>query len=82
LFSTRPERNSGAPTFPCPKRLRVRYASRWVACAVCRTDLHVVDGELPGPKLPLIPGHQVVGRVVEGGERFEPGKRIGIPWLG
>jgi alcohol dehydrogenase, propanol-preferring len=53
-----------------------------VACAVCRTDLHVVDGELPDPKLPLVPGHQIVGRVVEGGEHFEPGERIGIPWLG
>jgi alcohol dehydrogenase, propanol-preferring len=50
------------------------------ACAVCRTDLHVVDGELPDPKLPLVPGHQIVGRVVEGG-RFESGERIGIPWL-
>jgi alcohol dehydrogenase, propanol-preferring len=46
------------------------------ACAVCRTDLHVVDGELPDPKLPLIPGHQVVG-VVEG-----DGRRVGVPWLG
>jgi propanol-preferring alcohol dehydrogenase len=52
------------------------------ACGVCRTDLHVVDGELPDPKLPLVPGHQVVGRVVEGGERFAPGDRVGIPWLG
>jgi propanol-preferring alcohol dehydrogenase len=52
------------------------------ACAVCRTDLHVVDGELPDPKLPLVPGHQIVGRVVEGGARFESGERIGIPWLG
>jgi alcohol dehydrogenase, propanol-preferring len=52
------------------------------ACAVCRTDLHVVDGELPDPKLPLVPGHQIVGRVVEGGGHFEPGERIGIPWLG
>jgi alcohol dehydrogenase, propanol-preferring len=51
-------------------------------CAVCRTDLHVVDGELPDPKLPLVPGHQIVGRVLEGGERFEPGERSGIPWLG
>jgi alcohol dehydrogenase, propanol-preferring len=46
------------------------------ACGVCRTDLHVVDGELPNPKLPLVPGHQVVGRVVDTGER------VGIPWLG
>src|ERR671919_1389761 len=52
------------------------------ACGVCRTDLHVVDGELPDPKLPLIPGHQVVGSVIAGGERFAPGQRIGIPWLG
>jgi alcohol dehydrogenase, propanol-preferring len=52
------------------------------ACGVCRTDLHVVDGELRDPKLPLIPGHQVVGRVVEPGERFPAGARVGIPWLG
>jgi alcohol dehydrogenase, propanol-preferring len=55
------------------------------ACAVCRTDLHIVDGELPEPKLPLIPGHQIVGVVEgvgEGVERFLPGDRVGIPWLG
>ncbi len=55
------------------------------ACAVCRTDLHVVDGELPDPKLPLIPGHQIVGTVEEVGERverFAPGERVGVPWLG
>jgi alcohol dehydrogenase, propanol-preferring len=52
------------------------------ACAVCRTDLHILDGELDEPKLPLVPGHQIVGRVVEGGERFEPGERVGVPWLG
>jgi alcohol dehydrogenase, propanol-preferring len=55
------------------------------ACGVCRTDLHVVDGELPEPRLPLVPGHQVVGRVVESGdgaERFDPGARVGLPWLG
>jgi alcohol dehydrogenase, propanol-preferring len=55
------------------------------ACAVCRTDLHVVDGELPDPKLPLIPGHQIVGTVEEVGgrvERFAPGDRVGVPWLG
>lgn len=52
------------------------------ACGVCRTDLHVVDGELPEPKLPLVPGHQIVGTVVAGGERFDAGERIGIPWLG
>jgi propanol-preferring alcohol dehydrogenase len=52
------------------------------ACAVCRTDLHVVDGELPDPKLPLVPGHQIVGRVAGGGQRFVEGERVGIPWLG
>jgi propanol-preferring alcohol dehydrogenase len=52
------------------------------ACGVCRTDLHVVDGELPDPKLPLVVGHQIVGRAVRGGERFAPGERVGVPWLG
>ena len=55
------------------------------ACAVCRTDLHVVDGELPDPKLPLVPGHEIIGTVVEKGEaadRFAVGDRVGVPWLG
>jgi alcohol dehydrogenase, propanol-preferring len=52
------------------------------ACAICRTDLHVLDGELARPKLPLVLGHQIVGRVVEGGERFGEGERVGVPWLG
>jgi propanol-preferring alcohol dehydrogenase len=52
------------------------------ACGICRTDLHVVDGELTRPKLPLVPGHQIVARVVEGGERFGEGQRVGVPWLG
>ena len=59
--------------------LRVR------ACAVCRTDLHVVDGELPRPALPLIPGHEIVGTVEArgpGADRFAIGTRIGVPWLG
>jgi propanol-preferring alcohol dehydrogenase len=56
-----------------------------IACGVCRTDLHIVDGELPEPKLPLILGHQIVGRVALAGERvdrFRPGDRAGVPWLG
>jgi alcohol dehydrogenase, propanol-preferring len=57
---------------PGPGQLLVRVA----ACGVCRTDLHVVDGELPDPTLPLVPGHQIVGRVEASGER------VGIPWLG
>ena len=55
------------------------------ACAVCRTDLHIVDGELTEPKLPLIPGHQIVGTVIQMGERvnqFKLGDRVGVPWLG
>jgi len=55
------------------------------ACAVCRTDLHIVDGELADPKLPLIPGHEIVGRVESVGDRvnrLRPGDRVGIPWLG
>ncbi|HTP57761.1 MAG TPA: zinc-dependent alcohol dehydrogenase family protein [Spirochaetia bacterium] len=55
------------------------------ACGVCRTDLHIVDGELKEPKLPLVPGHQVVGTVVQAGagvDGFSSGQRVGIPWLG
>jgi alcohol dehydrogenase, propanol-preferring len=55
------------------------------ACGVCRTDLHVVDGELPDPKLPIIPGHEIVGTVVQQGpgvDAFKPGERIGVPWVG
>jgi propanol-preferring alcohol dehydrogenase len=55
------------------------------ACAVCRTDLHVVDGDLTEPKVPIVPGHEIVGRVVESGagvEAFAVGERVGIPWLG
>ena len=55
------------------------------ACAVCRTDLHVVDGELPNPQLPIIPGHEIVGRVIATGRnarRYAVGDRVGIPWLG
>src|SRR5256712_6559645 len=55
------------------------------ACGVCRTDLHVADGELPNPKLPLVLGHEIVGTVAEAGagvDRFAPGDRVGVPWLG
>ena len=55
------------------------------ACAVCRTDLHVLDGELSEPKLPLVPGHEIVGTVVETGSQalsFKTGARVGVPWLG
>ena len=55
------------------------------ACAVCRTDLHIVDGDLAKPKLPLVPGHEIVGVVAERGaqaQRFAVGERVGVPWLG
>src|SRR5215468_9951869 len=55
------------------------------ACAVCRTDLHVVDGELPDPALPLVPGHEIVGRVAAlgpGVAGLALGERVGVPWLG
>jgi propanol-preferring alcohol dehydrogenase len=52
------------------------------ACGVCRTDLHILDGELAEPKLPLVQGHQIVARVLEGGERHAAGDRVGVPWLG
>jgi len=66
---------------PGPGEVRVRV----LACGVCRTDLHVVDGELPEAPLPIIPGHEIVGLVDalgEGVTGFEPGQRVGIPWLG
>jgi propanol-preferring alcohol dehydrogenase len=66
---------------PGPGQLRVKVS----ACGVCRTDLHVVDGELPEPKLPLVPGHEVVGRVDAlgaGVTGFALGQRVGVPWLG
>ena len=56
------------------------------ACAVCRTDLHIVDGELTEPKLPLIPGHEIVGEIIATGgrvdEKYSAGDRVGVPWLG
>jgi propanol-preferring alcohol dehydrogenase len=66
---------------PGPQQIRVRVD----ACGVCRTDLHVIDGELPHPKVPIIPGHEIVGRVDAigtGVQNFRIGERVGIPWLG
>jgi propanol-preferring alcohol dehydrogenase len=66
---------------PGPGELRIRVA----ACGVCRTDLHVADGELPDPALPLVLGHEIVGRVEAlgaGVSRFSVGERVGVPWLG
>ena len=72
---------------PGPGEIRVKVA----ACGVCRTDLHVVDGELPHPQIPIIPGHEIVGRIdaigpgvvgVHGLAGLAIGQRVGIPWLG
>ena len=66
---------------PSPGQLLVRVA----VCGVCRTDLHVIDGELPDVRVPIVPGHEIVGTVEAAGERaagFTPGDRVGIPWLG
>ncbi|MCE5316748.1 MAG: zinc-dependent alcohol dehydrogenase family protein [Parachlamydia sp.] len=65
---------------PGPEQLLIRIH----ACGVCRTDLHIVDGDLPNPKLPLVPGHQIVGQVQKIGntvQEFQVGDRIGVPWL-
>lgn len=70
---------------PIPQPDRGKLLVKVSACAVCRTDLHVVDGELAEPKLPLVPGHEIVGRVEAIGEEvqdFIAGERVGIPWLG
>jgi alcohol dehydrogenase, propanol-preferring len=71
---------------PKPKPAKGQLLVRVAACGVCRTDLHIVDAELPNPKLPLILGHQIAGRIEgigDGGSRqFKIGDRVGIPWLG
>jgi propanol-preferring alcohol dehydrogenase len=70
-----PDRTPGAG------EIRLKVA----ACGVCRTDLHVVDGELPEPEVPIIPGHEIVGRIDAigaGVEGLHLGQRVGIPWLG
>ena len=79
----------GTPLRPAPLQVSPPGAGQLLlkvhACAVCRTDLHVVDGELAHPKLPLVPGHEIVGTVLESGpgaEDFTPGTRVGVPWLG
>ena len=78
----RPLREADVPMpEPGPGQVLIRVR----ACGLCRTDLHIVDGELKEPKLPLIPGHQIVGTVIAAGagaDRFAQGTRVGVPWLG
>ena len=86
MVLTRPGAGSVEPVelerpVPGPGQVLVRV----LACGVCRTDLHVVDGDLPEPAIPIVPGHEIVGRIEQTGpevEAFEPGDRVGIPWLG
>src|SRR6516165_4718431 len=78
----RPGEPLRAADLPDPQPTAGQVLVEVAACGVCRTDLHVVDGDLPNPKLPLVVGHQVVGRVVADGGRFAAGDRVGIPWLG
>ena len=70
---------------PVPEPAAGQLLLKVTACAVCRTDLHLLDGELDDPRLPLVPGHQIVGVVQAlgpGAHRFSPGDRVGVPWLG
>ena len=72
-------------SLPLPRPGAGQVLLRVRACGICRTDLHVADGELPRPKLPLVLGHEIVGEVVstgEGADRFPAGERVGVPWLG
>src|SRR5262245_35436956 len=70
---------------PVPQPSAGQLLLKVKACGVCRTDLHVVDGELPNPKPLVVPGHEIVGEVAaagEGARRFAIGQRVGVPWLG
>ena len=74
-----------ARDLPAPTPAEGQLLLRVRACGVCRTDLHVVDGELPARRTPVVPGHQIVGEVVDAGRearRFDRGQRVGVPWLG
>jgi propanol-preferring alcohol dehydrogenase len=85
MVLTRPGRPLVLEIRPDPQPSAGEIVVRVEACAVCRTDLHVVDGELPQPRLPLVPGHEIVGAVVAVGADvagFQIGQRVGIPWLG
>jgi alcohol dehydrogenase, propanol-preferring len=77
-----PRRPLRAVDLPVPEPADGQILIRVHVCAVCRTDLHIVDGELAHPKLPLVLGHQIVGTVESGGDRFPAGTRVGVPWLG
>ena len=80
-----PQQRLQEQELPTPRPQPGQVLVKVLACAVCRTDLHVLDGELPHPKLPLVPGHEIVGRIIEKApdvRQFQLGERVGIPWLG
>src|SRR5258708_20881803 len=82
---TQPGRPLAAADLPEPRPGPGQLLIAVKACAICRTDLHILDGELPDPKLPLVLGHEIVGTVVErapDADRFAIGHRVGVPWLG
>ncbi|MGH8024603.1 MAG: zinc-dependent alcohol dehydrogenase family protein [Limisphaerales bacterium] len=85
MILEKPGQPPRAVELPTPRPRANEILIRISACAVCRTDLHGIDGELPKPRLPLLPGHEIVGAVVErgrGARRFKLGERVGVPWLG
>ena len=80
-----PGRSLRLEEIPIPSPAKGQVLLKVRACGVCHTDLHIIDGELPQPKLPLVLGHQIVGTVVDtgsGANRFHSGERVGVPWLG
>ena len=85
MLLDQPHRPLREATVPDPRPGRGQILLQVAACGVCRTDLHVADGELTEPTLPLVLGHEIVGRVLSTGEaagRYHPGDRVGVPWLG
>ena len=85
MLSERPGDPLAERDLPIPVPGTGQLLLRVKACAVCRTDLHLVDGELPDPKVPVVPGHEIIGEVVgmgSGASGFAPGERVGVPWLG
>jgi len=84
MVLTQPDTPLAATVMPDPAPGPGQVLITVHACAVCRTDLHVIDGELPHPRLPLVPGHEIIGTVLAcgpGAERYRPGERVGVPWL-
>ncbi len=85
MLLNKPGKPLVAVDLPAPECGENQVLLRVLACGVCRTDLHVIDGELDQPKLPLVMGHEIIGRVVQRGAkvtRFSIGDRVGVPWLG